>query len=207
MLAKIGPTLVGTAITEDKQWQRQLPDSPAHRPPESWAGGDHQTRLAAAARREYRGISVPPPRVSELSRFKLFPPLRSDSARCSAAPSSSSVFRLQDQIGYADSLRALGVFRREVSGGHHDRYVLAESAATTPKRSRPDIPRNARVRSPQCRNRRGAEHETPATPKTLPSAPSAAIAQALEHARDHRENWLLIVHAKHVLALAARHSR
>ena len=59
MLEKIGPTLVCSAITEDKKFQRAADRRHAHRPAEHRPDPDDQAQLAAAARGQHRRFPVP----------------------------------------------------------------------------------------------------------------------------------------------------
>ena len=72
MIESIGPTLVCTAIT-DERISSGADRRHAHRPPEHRADPDDQARLAATARREYRRVPVPRPGVSN-SQGKLNAP-------------------------------------------------------------------------------------------------------------------------------------
>ena len=63
MLEKIGPTLVCSAMTEDRKFQRGLAGRDAHRPAQHRPDPDDPAQLAAAARGQHRRFLVPCPRL------------------------------------------------------------------------------------------------------------------------------------------------
>ena len=69
MLKRIGPTLVGTVITNDESFRQAATNATQHRPPEPRPDPHHEAQLAATARRESHSSSC-----SAIGRCKSVPP-------------------------------------------------------------------------------------------------------------------------------------